>query len=216
MCTQANVPGAGLGRVTDSGKHCVKPVWQDDLSLRMPLSKVSLHRYINWVNPQLVTSLSLKSPANYLCVMPPSYGLELMMRVRLSTLPVHAHTAQYGRRDNDLQSEQHSDVVAVRGCPMCSNAEETLAHFLFDCPRAQEYRTTMYDVIRQVPGCEAKLTACLAISDPRRRVCRFVSEDHWGALSELQSGNPGNAHYLAKAWRLRNSASITAVHSLAS
>ena len=70
--------------------------------------------------------------------MRPSYGLELMMRVRMSTLPVHAHTAHYGRRDNDLQSEQHSDVVAVRGSSMCSSAEETLAHFLFDCPREQE------------------------------------------------------------------------------
>ena len=183
-------------------------VWQDDLSLRMPLSKVSLHRYINWVNPQLGTSLSLKSPASYLCVMPPSYGLELMMRVRLSTLPVHAHTAQYGRRDNDLQSEQHSDE-AVRGCPMCSNAEETLAHFLFDCPRAQQYRTSMYDVIRQVPGCAAKLTACLAISDPRRRVCRFVSEDHWGSVGELQFVVPGIAQYLAEAWSARNHCKYT-------
>jgi hypothetical protein len=185
-------------------KCCVKSVWQDDLSLRLPVSKVSLHRYINWVNPGLISSVSLKSPAKYLCVMPPTYGLELLMRVRLSTLPVHAHTAQFGRRDDDLRSEQQSDVVAMRGCPMCSSAEETLAHFLFDCPRAQELRTSMYDGIRQVPGCAAKLIACLAISDPRRRVCRFVSEDHWGSVSELQFVVPSIAHYLAQAWSLRN------------
>ncbi len=81
----------------------MKSVWQDDVSLRVPVSKVSLHRYINWVNPGLMSSVSLKSPAKYLCVMPPTYGLELLMRVRLSTLPVHSHTAQFCRRNDDLR-----------------------------------------------------------------------------------------------------------------
>src|SRR5689334_245026 len=42
---------------------------------------------------------------------------------------------------------------------------------------------------RQAPGFATKSlcrTACLAISDPRRRVCHFVSEDQWGSLSEPQ------------------------------
>ena len=67
----------------------------------------------------------------------------------------------------------------------------------------------MYDVIRQVPGCAAKLTACLAISDPRSRVCRFVSEDHWGSVGELQFVVPGIAQYLAEAWSARNHCKYT-------
>ena len=185
-------------------KRCVKSVWQEDLTLRLPLNKVSLHRYIDWVNPKLLTSLSLKSPAQYLCVMPPSYGIEVLLRVRLSTLPVHAHTAHYSRRDGDGENEPQSSVVVARGCPMCQHSEESLAHLLFDCPRTHAVRTVMYDTIRQVEGCDAKLNACLAIADPRRRVCRFVSDDLWGSVSELQFVVPSIAQYLAEAWSMRN------------
>lgn len=38
----------------------------------------------------------------------------LLMRVRWSTLPVHAHTAQFGRHCDELQN----DVVAMRVCLM--------------------------------------------------------------------------------------------------
>lgn len=58
-------------------KRCVESLWQDQLTLRSPLSKVSLHRYISWVEPKLVTSVSLKSPAKYLCFMLRSVVLNL-------------------------------------------------------------------------------------------------------------------------------------------
>ncbi len=197
-------PGCEYDSCKSVIKRCVKSVWQDDLTVRLPISKVSLHRYINWVNPELLDSLSLQSPAEYLCVMPPSYGIEVMLRVRLSTLPVHAHTAHYSRRDGDAEDVPHSDSVAARGCPMCQHSEESLAHLLFDCPRTHALRTVMYDAIRRVEGCDAKLVACLNIPDPCRRVCRFVSDDFWGSGSELEDVVPSIAQYLAKAWKLRN------------
>ena len=166
------------------------------------------------MNPKLPTSLSLQSPAQYLCAMPPSNGIEVLLRVRLSTLPVHAHTAHYSRRDGDGENEPQSSVVVARGCPMCQHPEESLAHLLFDCPRTHALRTVMYDAIRQVEGCDAKLNACLAIADPRRRVCCFVSDDLWGSVSELQFVVPSIAQYLAEAWSMRNNASKTAVESL--
>lgn len=104
--------------------------------------------------------------------MPSSQSLELLMRVRLSTLPVHAHTTHPGMRDYDLGNEQQSDVVAMHTCPSCFSAEDTLAHFLFAYARALELCLSMYDGIRQVAGRAAKLIAGLAISDARRRVCR--------------------------------------------
>ena len=106
-----------MDRKASAIKCCVKSVLQEDLILRLPFSKVSLHCHVDWVNPKLVTSLSLQSPAQYLSVMPPIYGIKVPLR--LSTLPVHAHTAHYSRREGDAKKALLLRRVVVQCVQSC-------------------------------------------------------------------------------------------------
>ena len=67
-----------------------------------------------------------------------------------------------------------------------AGADESLSHLLFDCPASQAARRVMFDQIKGVEGCDAKLTACLSIQNEKERVCRFVSDDIWGSADTLQ------------------------------
>jgi hypothetical protein len=186
-------------------KRCVKSVWHDELTLIKPMQKVTLKRYIDWVSPSLLRKLSWKSCCPYLGCLTPSYGVELLMRVRLSCLPVHAHTAGFRQSDEDLQLRRRSQVQAVSTtCPVCCNADESVSHFLFDCHGLQNLRSTMYDGIRAIPDCGNKLNGCLAIADSQKRVYRFVSDDYWGSEEKLECVLPCITQYLTDAWKIRN------------
>ena len=187
-------------------KSSVKSVWQDDLTLKSTLDMSTLKRYVDWVCPKLVESLSLKSPRPYLQAMLPTYGVELFMRVRLSCLPVKCRTARFRRRDDgDDFSEVEERMVDRQRllCPACHSADESLSHLLFDCPASQAARRVMFDQIKGVEGCDAKLTACLSIQNEKERVCRFVSDDIWGSADTLQCVLPCITQYLASAWKVR-------------
>jgi hypothetical protein len=183
-------------------KKRVKSVWHEDLTLITPLEKITLKRYVDWVNPTLVSRLSLKSCSPYLRFLPPSYGVELLLRVRLSCLPVHAHTV--GFQQPDIERRSRSQVRAVTSvCPVCSTTDETLAHFLFECTGLQSLRSVMYQRICTVPDCGQRLNACHAITDSRQRVYRFVSDDYWGSAERLRCVLPFITQYLMDAWGLR-------------
>ena len=186
-------------------KSCVKSVWQDDLNLKSTLAMSTLKRYVDWVCPKLVETLSLKAPRPYLQAVLPTYGVELFMRVRLSCLPVKCRTARFRRNDDedDLDVEQRGVHRGHLLCPACSTAEESLSHLLFDCRASHAARVVMFDRIRAVPGCASKLQACLSIQDEKERVCRFVSDDVWGSTASLQFVLPYIAQYLTTAWKLR-------------
>ena len=98
-------------------KKRVKSVWHEDLTLITPLEKIILKRYVNWVNPTLVDKLSLKSCSPYLQFLPPSYGVELLLRVRLSCLPVHAHTVGFQLPDTERHSRSQVRLV-TSVCPV--------------------------------------------------------------------------------------------------
>lgn len=200
-------------------KSCVKSVWHEDLTLQSPLQLSTLKRYVDWVCPKLVESLSLRSPRPYLQAMLPTYGVELFMRVRLSCLPVKCRTARFLRRDaceSDVGERTLDRRVLL--CPACSQAEESLSHLLFECTNSLVARTIMFDRINEIPGCASKLQACLSIQDDKERVCRFVSDDVWGSAAVLQCVLPCIAQYLATAWKLRcqceHNGSGTAQHGL--
>jgi hypothetical protein len=186
-------------------KSCVKSVWQDDLTLKSTLEMSTLKRYVDWVCPKLVETLSLKAPRPYLQAVLPTYGVELFMRVRLSCLPVKCRTARFRRNDDedDLDVEQRGVDRGHFMCPACLTAEESLSHLLFDCRAAHDARVVMFDRIKEVPGCAGKLQACLSIQDEKERVCRFVSDDVWGSTASLQFVLPCIAQYLTTAWKLR-------------
>jgi hypothetical protein len=55
----------------------------------MPLLS-SLQRYVQYVtNPCLLQRMTFSDPRPYLCGVHPSFGVELLMRVRLGCLSVH-------------------------------------------------------------------------------------------------------------------------------
>ena len=173
----------------------------DDLVFKSPLDSS-----IAWVSPQLVSSLSLKSPRPYLCALSPTYGVEILMRIRLSCLPVHCSTARFRHQvDGDAEVEDRGVHTHGLVCPSCKAAGESSSHFLFECPVYQQHRVVMMDGICSVPECSVRLDACLAISDAAKRVCRFVSDNQWGSPSALKCVLPYIVAYLAKAWSARNS-----------
>ena len=187
-------------------KASVKELFCDDLVFKSPLDSSTMKRYIDWVSPQLVSSLSLKSPRPYLCALSPTYGVEILMRIRLSCLPVHCRTARFRLQvDGDAEVEDRGVHTHGLVCPSCKAADESLSHFLFECPVYQQHRVVMMDGIRSVPECSVRLDACLAISDAAKRVCRFVSDNQWGSPSALKCVLPYIVAYLAKAWSARNS-----------
>jgi hypothetical protein len=192
------------GKCMSVVKQQVKSVWHDELSLHIPLQKSTLKRFVDWVRPSLVQSVSVKSCSPYLRRVLPSFGVEVLMRIRLSCLPVHAHTFKFVQSENERsRSRARRQVNDV--CPVCLQHPESLSHFVFDCAGTQRSRSEMYDGIRGVSGCGQKLRECLAIDDDQRRVYRFVSDDVWGSSEALLSVTPYITAYLGKAWKIRNS-----------
>jgi hypothetical protein len=79
--------------------------------------KSTLRSYITHVHASHVDSMCFKAPRPFLCSGCPSRGIELLMRVRLRCLCLHARTSTYrGRRANPATA-----------CPACGAANKTLS-----------------------------------------------------------------------------------------
>ncbi len=114
------------------------------------------------------------------------------MRVRLGCLAVHERTSRYGgRRANGNTA-----------CPACGAGVESLSHLLFDCAATSVQRDEMFNEIRALSGCAAKLRNLLSITDAEVKVKRFVSDDAWGSVRLLVSRFI--ADFFEKAWGVRN------------
>ena len=61
----------------------------------------------------------------------------------------------------------------------------------------------MYNGICAVEGCSSKLHSCLALADDMR-VFRFVSDDYWGSIEDVQIVVRCIARFLRSAWKKRN------------
>ena len=105
---------------------------------------------------QLVLGRCFAGPRPYLSgPRHPSFGIELLMRVRMQCLAVHARTSKYSRND---------DSGCVR-CPACgSDADggETLHHLIMFLPCSMA-RRALFEGVSSVP---------VACRDP-----------HWGAVA---------------------------------
>jgi len=99
-------------------------------------------------------------------------------------------------------NEDSALTVSASCCPACKDGSESLAHLLFVCPMYDEYRKEMFDGIKTVDGCAAKLSSMLNNADSLQKALSFVACGTWGDTSiEIASYI---AAYLQKAWRLRN------------
>ena len=171
-----------------------------DMIVNEMASLSTLKRYVDFVHPTHVDQLSFKRPRPYLCVGYPTMGIELMMRVRLGCLCVHERTTRYSRSSEAAES----DVVTIAPCPACGNANESLCHLVFDCPRYAGLRTELFDSLKSVSGGAAKLRHLLSIVDGKEKVSRLVSCDFWGDFEICRIVTPAIADFLQKAWSLRN------------
>jgi len=86
--------------------------------------------------------MSFSAPQPYLCGVHPSFGFELLMRVRLGCLSVHEHTSRFARRH--ITDDTDEDVESQAPCPACGAPVESIAHFMFECPVTASARTHMY------------------------------------------------------------------------
>ena len=62
----------------------------------------------------------------------------------------------------------------------------------------------MFDAIKIVPDCAAKLQTCLETADHDFKALRFVSCDFWGGVANTCSVSRAIAVFLQKAWLMRN------------
>jgi len=175
--------------------------WGEDVVVNA-LSSSTLQNYLSYVHPtHLAGRMSFAGPRPFLSghCRYPSYGVELMMRVRLQCLAVHARTARYGgqRRCNNA-----SEAVSCPACGSVSDGGETLHHLVFDCPAYAMSRTEMFNSIR-LSACGGRLDSILRCPDADAKVLRLVS-DEWGSEEAATSVSIIVAAYLEKAWGLRN------------
>ena len=157
----------------------------------------SLQRYVQHVNPRLLQRMSFAAPRPYLCGEYPSFGFELLMRVRLGCLCVHERTSRF--------AGCHVDDDEVQGqapCPACGASIESIAHLMFECPVTATARSHMYHVIKTSANGESKLQQCLNLSCDKQKVARFVSCDLWN--DQNGAVYKSIALFLQKAWRIRN------------
>jgi hypothetical protein len=172
-----------------------------DMVVRDSSVMSSLQRYLQYVNPEHIQCMVFDAPRPYLCGVYPSFGFELLMRVRLGCLCVHEHTSRYGRRNADEADE----VLGQAPCPACNAPVESLAHFMFDCPATVVSRNQMYAMFGHITGGTEKLQQCLGIPSAQQKVARFVSCDFWeGVDADAIYVSRFIAAYLQKAWSIRN------------
>ena len=156
------------------------------------LEHSTLLSYITHVHPKHADAMTFKRVRPFLRSGSPTRGVELMMRVRLGCLAVHERTSRYGGRRADGNA----------ACPACGAGVESLSHLLFDCAATSVQRDEMFNEIRALSGCAAKLRNLLSITDAEVKVKRFVSDDAWGSARLLVSRFI--ADFLEKAWGVRN------------
>jgi hypothetical protein len=165
-----------------------------DMAAGVASNKSTFGSYVTHVHTKHVESMRFKAPRPCLCSGCPSRGIELMMRVRLRCLCVHARTSTFGGR--------RSNPATV--CPACGSATETLAHFVLECPATSAVRAAMYAELRRLSGCAEKLRSLLAMTDSSDMVLRFVSDDIWGGSGTCRVVARLIADFLVLAWNHRN------------
>jgi hypothetical protein len=180
-------------------KKQIKLRYADMVTRDMPVLS-SLQRYVQHVSPNLLQHMSFSAPQPYLCGVHPSFGFELLMRVRLGCLSVHEHTSRFARRH--ITEGTDEDVESQAPCPACGAPVESIAHFMFECPVSASARTHMYDIIKTSVNGESKLQKCLGLSCGKTMVARFVSCDFWNDKRAIVHN--AIAMFLQKAWRIRN------------
>jgi len=161
----------------------------------------SLQRYLQHVHPTHVNDMSFDVVRPYLCVERPTLGIELMMRIRLGCLCVHEHALKFSRHANHGDDADHSVDAVAALCPACGTAEETISHFVFECPKTADLRNAMInDINNSFPDAWQK---CQGMVD-QQKALSFVSCGFWGGDEAMAYLAPLIARYLEKAWRVRN------------
>ena len=170
-----------------------------DCVVRAASSKATLERYTTHVHPNHVASMRFKAARPYLRSGVPTRGIELMLRIRLSCLCVHARTRKYGgNRAN-----------GTAPCPACGAANETLEHLVLHCPATSSLRNSMFDEIRSLPGCAEKLRSILSESDSSAQVLHCVSDGVWGRAGVGMLASRLIADFVLQAWDHRNACKHT-------
>ena len=192
--------GVNVTVASGSAKECKNHIRRQVASLyadeaaSVASKKSTFNSYVTHVHKSHVESMRFKAPRPFLCSGCPSRGIELLMRVRLRCLCVHARTSTYGgRRANPATA-----------CPACGSATETLSHFVLECSATSALREAMYAELRRLPGCAEKLRSLLAMTDSSDMVLHFVSDDIWGGSGVCRLAARLIADYLVLAWNHRN------------
>jgi hypothetical protein len=124
--------GAASGPALQCKRHIrrqVAKVYADRVA-NVAAEKSTLRTYLSHVHTSHVESMCFKAPRPFLCSGCPTRGIELLMRVRLRCLCVHARTSTYrGWRANPTTA-----------WPACGAANETLSHFVLKCSATSEVR----------------------------------------------------------------------------
>lgn len=180
----------GLVACKSHVKSRIKAACQDRLRAAS-VSHSTVERYVQWVHPTVVDRFDLTGPATYLRACVPTKGVELCMRIRLGCLCVHERVAKYARRNAPLC------------CPACQAGNESLEHFVFECPAYAALRAAMFGEIKQLLGSrQSKVDECCNLQGCEK-VYSLVSTRFWGKAHGCEVSCVV-AKFLDAAWKHRN------------
>lgn len=193
-----NIASAGREVCKRHVKQKIAARWNEVVMVNTARSS-TLANYVMHVHPSHVTScMSFAGPRPFLSGYP-TYGIELLMRVRLQCLAVHARTARF--------ASLRSNASAVR-CPACgseADGGESLHHLFFACPAYVDARNSMFAAVRSSThaGCASRLVSILRQPNSVAKVLDLVS-DEWGSDEAASFVSTHVAEFLTFAWALRN------------
>jgi hypothetical protein len=144
--------------------------------------------------------LQFKKPQRFLCGGPCSRGKELVIQLRTQSLPLASLTGKFGRRRKD-----NPDDPAHFTCPVCSNASETVPHFMLECEGYHGFRQTLFtDLDNAAPE---KWNQFKVLTVAEQAFC-MLCDKSWGDESSIVADHI--APFVYNCWQHR----ISVLHAL--
>jgi hypothetical protein len=211
----------GSGRVPDTWQKTVKKVmasYQIDPVVVMPMTydafKKHFHKQMVAAQATILQEATIKStvvrnyvnhfggnvqyagPQGYLKSGSCGKGRELIMQLRVQSLPLKALTGKF----NKSRSRSGAEFC----CPACEGSAETAQHFMIDCPIYEALRKELFDVIAQTNA--TKFAEFVSLSS-EKKTWELIDNKFWMNNDDKSGVNVvlAVAAYAYEAWKLRNS-----------
>jgi hypothetical protein len=152
----------------------------------------------NYVN-RFGGSIQYAGPQGYLKSGSCGKGRELVMQLRVQSLPLKALTGKFDK------SRSRSDAKFC--CPVCHGGSETAQHFLIDCPAYDTLRVELFDALANINSTKFMDFSYLSSEE---KSWELINNTFW--MSDVDKGGVkailAVAAYTFEAWKMRNANTV--------